>query len=98
MPAETHQRGRAACPDDVVEFLCFLLGDLDVEQADSTSLADADVDDLGIADLWHLVCEELAERSLGPELPLELVDPSVSIRRTAAVMAAVLEGAGGDGA
>ncbi|MGH9089747.1 MAG: hypothetical protein ACRDYZ_16845 [Acidimicrobiales bacterium] len=102
MPAETHQRGDQVDAGSVLELLQFLLGDHADEPGEEVPLSalDVDADNLGI--LWDTVREELAERTVGPEIdPGDLdpgdLDPSMTLAEAAKAMASLLEGAGDDG-
>ena len=92
MPAETHQQGRAADAETISVLLGALLSDDDV--ADDTVLSDLGVgaDDLG--DLWDAVREELAERTVGPELDPSDLDPQMTVAAAALAMASLLAGVG----
>jgi len=92
MPAETHQLGQAVGADDVVELICGLLGDQDqtgVAGATAT-LAELGVSAESLGDLWDAVCEEFAERALGPEVDPDFLDPSMSVHDAAIAMTVVL--------
>jgi len=97
MPAETHQHGRTADTETVTMLLCTLLS------ADDEITEDAVLSDLGVgADdfgaLWDAVREELAERTVGPEIDLGDLDPQMTVAEAAEAIAALLAGAGdGDG-
>ena len=92
MPAETHQQGRAADAETISVLLGALLSDDDV--AEDTVLSDLGVgaDDLG--DLWDAVREELAERTVGPELDPSDLDPQMTVAAAALAMASLLAGVG----
>ena len=92
MPAETHQQGRAADAETISVLLGALLSDDDV--AEDTVLSDLGVgaDDLG--DLWDAVREELAERTVGPELDPSDLDPQMTVTAAALAMASLLAGVG----
>jgi erythromycin esterase-like protein len=97
MPAETHQHGRTADPETVTMLLCTLLSDAD-EITEDTALADLGLDTGDLDDLWDAVREELAERTVGPEIDLGEFDPQMTVSDAARVMASLLAGAGaGDG-
>ncbi len=91
MPAETHQQGRAADAETISVLLGALLSDDDV--AEDTVLSDLGVgaDDLG--NLWDAVREELAERTVGPELDPSDLDPHMTVATAARAMAELLAGA-----
>lgn len=86
MPAETHQLGRDFDARDVLA----LLGDRALTDSGRT-LASFGFDDQGLAALWEAVCEEFAERSLGPELEPGTVEVSMTIDAAAATMATLLD-------
>ena len=93
MPAETHQQGRTADAETISVLLGALLsGDDDI--AEDTALSDLGigVDDLG--DLWDAVREELAERTVGPELDPSDLDPQMTVAAAALAMASLLAGVG----
>ena len=92
MPAETHQHGRTADAETVTMLLCTLLSD-DDEITEDAVLSDLGVgaDDFG--DLWDAVREELAERTVGPELDPSDLDPQMTVAEAAEAMATLLAGA-----
>ena len=89
MPAETHQHGRTADAETISALLCALLSDSDDITEDAV-LSDLGVgaDDFG--DLWDAVREELAERTVGPELDPSDLDPQMTVTEAAKAMAALL--------
>lgn len=89
MPAETHQQGHKASTQGVLDLLMALLGDPADGGACST-LASLGVDDESVLALWDAVCEEFAERSLGPELDPGVIDVSMTLETTALIMAKTL--------
>ncbi|HVC71127.1 MAG TPA: hypothetical protein VNC61_12805 [Acidimicrobiales bacterium] len=94
MPAETHQVGREANSAEVRALLWMLLGDRAVEDPDAANgtLAELGVDAVGVMDLWAAVCEEFGDRSLGPEIDLDALDPNMTVTVAAATMARLLRG------
>jgi hypothetical protein len=92
MPAETHQRGRTADPETVTMLLCTLLSD-DDEITEDMVLADLGLDTGDLDNLWGAVREELAERTVGPEIDLGEFDPQMTVSDVARVMASLLAGA-----
>ena len=96
MPAETHQLGREPDAEHVLVLLQTLLDD-PTGGAGEASLASLGVDDAGLVDLWEVVCEELCERTLGPEIDDGDLDPSMSLRTAAEVMTRLLGMEPGDG-
>ena len=93
MPAETHQHGRTADAETVTMLLCTLLSD-DDEITEDTVLEDLGLDTGDFGDLWDAVREELAERTLGPEIDPGEFDPQMTVAEAAEAMAALLAGAG----
>lgn len=93
MPAETHQHGTTADAETISALLCALLSDDDDIDKDAM-LSDLGIgaDDLG--DLWDAVREELAERTMGPELDPSNLDPQMTIAEAAKAMASLLADAG----
>ena len=89
MPAETHQHGRAADAETISALLCALLSDED-DVVEDAVLSDLGVgaDDFGA--LWDAVREELAERTVGPELDPSDLDPQMTVAEAAKAMAALL--------
>ena len=93
MPAETHQRGRTADAETISVLLCALLsGDDDV--AEDTVLSDLGIGAEDLGDLWDAVREELAERTVGPELDFSDLDPQMTVAEAAQAMASLLAGVG----
>ena len=80
--------------------LCALLSDEDeITEDDVLSDLGVSADDFGA--LWDAVREELAERTVGPELDPSDLDPQMTVAEAAEAMAALLAGArdgAGDGA
>ena len=93
MPAETHQQGRTADAETISVLLGALLSDDDV--ADDTVLSDLGIGADDVGDLWDAVREELAERTVGPELDPSDLDPQMTAAEAAKAMASLLAGAGG---
>ena len=91
MPAETHQHGTDA--ETISVLLGALLSDDDV--AEGTVLSDLGVGPDDVGDLWDAVREELAERTVGPELDPSDLDPQMTVAEAAKAMASLLAGAGG---
>ncbi len=93
MPAETHQHGRTADAETISVLLCALLSDED-EITEDAVLSDLGVgaDDFGA--LWDAVREELAERTVGPELDPSDLGPQMTAAEAADAMAALLTRAG----
>jgi hypothetical protein len=96
MPAETHQRGRQADAESVLELLRVLLSDQGADAGEDVTLSELGVDADTIAVLWDAVREEFAERTVGPEIDLSDLDPSMTLAAAANTMASLLEGAGDD--
>ena len=92
MPAETHQRGRTADAETISVLLGALLSDDDV--ADDTVLSDLGISADDVGDLWDAVREELAERTVGPELDPSDLDPQMTVAEAAQAMASLLAGVG----
>lgn len=90
MPAETHQRSGPVDACEVLVLLSSLLNNADIDAAASTTLLELGVDEATTGDLWDTVCEELAERTVGPELEPDTFDPSMTLEVTARVMATLL--------
>lgn len=90
MPAETHQFGRVVDPAIVAEYLHALLDDESDSDEAGVALAAFGVHDEDIEWLWEAVCDEFAERTLGPELEPGLIVPDLTIDEAAARIAAVL--------
>ena len=57
-------------------------------------LADLGLDTADLGDLWDAVREELAERTVGPEIDLGEFDPQMTVSDAARIMAWLLAGAG----
>lgn len=92
MPAETHQRGGNADPEEVVVLLFALLGDRVPDAPEEITLASLGVDEYALGDLWDAVREEFGERTLGPTDLEEVLDPSLTVEAAAAAMARLLGG------
>ena len=92
MPAETHQQGRTADAETISVLLGALLSDDDV--AEGTVLSDLGVGADDVGDLWDAVREELAERTVGPELDPSDLDPQMTVAEAAKAMASLLAGVG----
>ena len=93
MPAETHQHGQATDAETISVLLGALLSDDDV--AEGTVLSDLGVGADDVGDFWDAVREELAERTVGPELDPSDLDPQMTVAEAAKAMASLLPGAGG---
>jgi len=96
MPAETHQRGRQADAASILELLWILLLDQGDGAGEDVTLTGLGVDTDTIVVLWDAVCEEFAELTVGPEIDLGDLDPSMTLAAAANTMASLLEGAGDD--
>ena len=94
MPAETHQRGRTADAETISMLLCALLSS-ENDAAEDTVLSDLGIGAEDLGDLWDAVREELAERTVGPELDPSDLDPQMTVAEAAHAMASLLAGAGG---
>lgn len=88
MPADTHQIGRQIAEDEILALLIGLLDD--PADGEATILADAGVDENVLGALWDAVCEEFAERTLGPEFDAEVLEPTMTLRAAAHAMVALL--------
>lgn len=97
MPAETHQRGRAADAASVLELLVALLEDGAAHAGRGATFESLGVDAQGLGDLWQAVREELGERGLGPDLDPEVLEPSMTLEAAAEIMARLLGDGGDDG-
>jgi hypothetical protein len=95
MPAETHQLGCHAGPQEVLDLLRALLGD-PADNGDAT-LASLGVDDEELAALWDAVCEEFAERTIGPELEPGTLSASMTLDAAAHTLARLLAETSDDG-
>jgi hypothetical protein len=93
MPAETHQHGRTADAETISDLLCALLSDQDNIVEDAV-LSDLGVDADNMGALWDAVRDELAERTVGPELDPSDLDPQMTVAEAAEAMAALLTRAG----
>lgn len=89
MPAETHQLGRSLDPEGMAELLITLL-DPDIDSPDETTLADCGVGAGDVDRLWDAVCEEVAERTVSPDLEPGTLDPGMTVRAAAEAMVALL--------
>lgn len=96
MPAETHQRGRQADAESVLELLRILLSDQGADAGEDVTLSELGVDANTIAVLWDAVRDEFAERTVGPEIDLDDLDPSMTLAAAANTMASLLEAVGND--
>lgn len=90
MPAETHQQGASTDASAVAECLAVML-DLDDAETGSPAMA-VTLAELGVVGedlewLWEAVCEDLAERSLPPELEAPSLDPAMTVAEAAEAMA-----------
>jgi hypothetical protein len=90
MPAETHSLGCGIEVDDVLTLLEALLDD-----PSAKTIGDSTLESLGVAtaelyDLWDAVREEFGERTLGPEIDLGELDPSMTLEAAAAAMVRLL--------
>lgn len=93
MPAETHQISHGIDADTIMALLQVLLDLPEGSEPDSTTLADLDIDDDGVLDLWQAVCAEFGERTLGSEIDPNLLDPTMTVAAAAVAMAAELASA-----
>ena len=91
MPAQTHQHGQPADPETVVTLLVALLSD-EEDVADDAVLADLGVGPEDLGNLWGAVCEELAERTVGPELDPSDLDTNMTLSEAAKAIAWLLAG------
>ncbi len=96
MPAEAHQLGPSVQAHDVVDLLCLLLADQPFDDPAGATLSALGVDDEGLSALWDAVCEEFAERTLGPDLEAGVLDVSMTLADAAVAMAALLTSSSGD--
>lgn len=92
MPAETHQHGRTSDAAAVGALLCLLLGGAE-EVTERTVLADLGLDATDLDDLWDAVRDELADRTVAPELDPGDLDPRMTVAEAARIMASLLGGA-----
>jgi len=90
MPGETHQVIPDINADAVMALLHVLLDPPDGDDSGIVTLADLGFDGDDALDLWHAVCEEFGERTLGSEIDLDLLDPTMTVAAAAAAMAAEL--------
>ena len=91
MPAETHQHGTDA--ETISMLLCALLSS-EGDTAEDTVLSDLGIGAQDLGDLWDAVREELAERTVGPELDPSDLDPQMTVAKAAQAMASLLAGVG----
>jgi len=96
MPAETHQHGRTADAETISVLLCALLSDEDDVVEDSV-LADLGVGAGDFGALWDAVREELAERTVAPDIDSPDLDSHMTVAEVAKTMAALLGSASGMG-
>ncbi|HZU79458.1 MAG TPA: hypothetical protein VE991_06040 [Acidimicrobiales bacterium] len=94
MPAETHQLGRHASAEEIFDLLLALLGGAGDEGG--STLESLGVDDDGLGALWDAVCEEFAERTVGPELEPGTLAGSMTLEAAAHTMALLLAEMGDD--
>lgn len=94
-PAETHQLGHQVAAEDVLDLLLALLGECADVRGDWT-LASLGVDDEALSALWDAVCEEFAERTLGPELDPGTLEETMTLEAAAQLMARLLAESGDD--
>lgn len=98
VPAETHQLGRDFDAAVVAEFLRALLdGESHGGRDDDVTLAELGVSDDDADWLWEAVCDEFAERTVGPEPEPGLISPAMTIGEAAARITTLLEEGDGDG-
>ena len=90
MPAETHQRGRQADAESVLDLLRVLLSDEGDETGEDVPLSALGVDADNIAVLWDAVRDEFAERTVDPEIDPSDLDPSMTLAAAANTMASLL--------
>lgn len=91
LPAETHQHGRGpATPDEVLELLVAMLGDTAPAHPSQTTRDQLELTDMHGRDLWADVCEELGERSLGPDFDPATWVPGSTLEELAVLMASAL--------
>ena len=86
MLAVTLYRGLGGDSFSILDLLSTLLG----EPKQTASLASLGVDRDGLMDLWDAVCEEFAERSVGPELEPDDLDVSWTVKESAEAMTKLL--------
>ncbi len=91
MPAQTHQHGQSADTETVLALLAALLSD-DEDDVEDAVLADLGVGPEDLGDLWGAVCEELAERTVRPELDPSDLDIHMTLSEAAKAMAWLLAG------
>lgn len=94
LPAETHQHGsHPATSGEVLDLLLISLG-----SHAPTCPSETTLEELGLTgeddvwELWDCVCEEFAERSLGPELDPSVWPMSITLEQLAVIMASTLAG------
>ncbi len=59
---------------------------------ETATLASLGVDDEDLFDLWEAVCEEVAERTVGPDIELEELGTAMTLQEAASAMAELLGG------
>lgn len=96
MPAETRQHGRTASAATVAVLLCALLSDKGDVAADA-ALSNLGVGAHDIGALRAAVNEELAERTVGPDLDPSDLDPQMTAAEAAETMVSLLTSAGHGG-
>jgi len=89
MPAETHQHGMSADAETISVLLCALLSDED-DVAEDTVLADLGVGAGNFGALGDAVGEELAERTVGPDIDSLELDSQMTVAEVAKTIAALL--------
>ena len=94
MPAETHLHGKTADTETVTMLLCTMLSD-DDDVTEDTVLADLGLDTADLGALWDAVRDELADRTVGPEVDLGELDLQMTVSEAARVIASFLAEAGG---
>ena len=86
MPAETHSLGCGIEDEDVLTLLEALLDDPSAKKIGGNTLESLGVATDELYDLWDAVREEFGERTLGPEIDLSELDPSMTLEAAAAAM------------
>lgn len=94
MPAETHQHGNRTDAQSIAMLLLTLLSDRD-DLAEDTTLSEAGIGADDLDDLWDVVREELAERTVGPDLDPGDLDTQMTVAQAAGAMASLLSGTAG---
>ena len=97
MPAETHSLGCGIEVDDVLTVLEALLDDPSAKMIGDSTLESLGVATAELYDLWDAVREEFGERTLGPEIDLSELDPSMTLEAAAAAMVRLLGSSGDHG-